>query len=124
MFVGKDHFYLLKIQTDCEQNMISLKNGEKTMKSFEVKSKLGNGILYITNLGIIFEAKTKGLILELPFSILRTFEAKKKSTLLLSWDELDKSQRFSFECKVEHAKAIENEIQLANQEFARKTSDF
>lgn len=104
--------------------MISLKNGEIIIKSFDAKSRLGNGILYVTNLGIVFEAKTNGLILELPFSILRTFEAKKKNTLLLSWDELDKSQRFSFECKVEHAKAVENEIQLANQEFARKTSDF
>jgi len=33
--------------------------------------------------------------------------------------EPDKSQRFSFECKIEHAKAAENEIQLANQDFAR-----
>ncbi|MFY9299891.1 MAG: hypothetical protein WAO91_01705 [Candidatus Nitrosotenuis sp.] len=104
--------------------MISLKNGETVTKCFDAKSKLGNGILYITNLGIVFEAKMKGLILELPFQILRTFEAKKKNILLLSWDEPDKSQRFSFECKVEHAKAVENEIQLANQEFARKTSDF
>ena len=104
--------------------MISLKNGETLTKSFDVKSKLGNGILYITNLGIVFEAKSKGLILELPFAILRTFEAKKKNILILSWDEQDKSQRFSFECKVEHAKAAEHEIQLANQEFARKNSDF
>lgn len=104
--------------------MISLKNDEKIMNSFDVKSRLGNGILYITNLGIVFETKTKGLILELSFTILRTFGAKKKNILLLSWDEQDKSQRFSFECKVEHAKAVENEIQLANQEFARKISDF
>ena len=104
--------------------MLSLKNGETITKSFDAKSKLGNGILYITNLGIVFEAKTKGLILDLPFTILRTFEAKKKNVLILSWNELDKSQRFSFECKVEHAKAVENEIQLANQEFARKTIDF
>ena len=89
------------------------------MNSFETKSKLGNGILYVTNLGIVFEAKTKGLILELPFTILRTFEAKKKNVLILSWDEPDKSQRFSFECKIEHANAAENEIQLANQDFAR-----
>lgn len=104
--------------------MISLKNEEKIMKSFDAKSKLGTGLLYVTNLSIVFETKSKGLILELPFTILRTFEAKKKNILLLSWDEPDKSQRFSFECKVEHAKAVENEIQLANQEFARKNSDF
>lgn len=104
--------------------MISLKNGEIIVKSFDAKSKLGNGILYITNLGIVFETKTKGLILDLPFTLLRTLQAKKKNTLILSWDESDKSQRFSFECKVEHAKAVENDIQLANQEFARKTSDF
>lgn len=104
--------------------MIALKNGEDIMNSFETKSKLGNGMLYITNLGVVFEAKTKGLILELPFTILRTFEAKKKNILILSWDEPDKSQRFSFECKIEHAKAVENEIQLANQEFTRKKSDF
>ena len=104
--------------------MISLKNGEAITKSFDAKSKLGNGILHVTNLGIVFETKTKGLILELPFAILRTFEAKKKNTLILSWDEPDKSQRFRFECNVEHAKAVENEILLANQEFARKTSDF
>jgi hypothetical protein len=99
--------------------VITLKNGEIITKSFDAKSRLGNGILYITNLGIVFEAKTKGLILELPFTILRTFEVKKKNILLLSWDEPDKSQRFSFECKVEHAKSAEHEIQLANQEFAR-----
>jgi len=104
--------------------MISLKNREKITKSFDAKSKLGNGLLYITTLGIVFEAKSKGLILELPFSILRTFEAKKKNILILSWNEPDKSQRFSFECKVEYAKTVENEIQLANQEFARKNSDF
>ena len=104
--------------------MISLKNGEEIMKSFDAKSKLGNGILYVTNLGIVFEAKSRGLILELPFTILRTFEAKKKDTIILSWDEPDKSQRFGFECKVEYAKAVENEIQLANSEFARKNSDF
>lgn len=104
--------------------MISLKNGETITKSFDAKSNLGNGTLYVTNLGIVFEAKSKGLILELPFTILRTFEAKKKDTLILSWDEPDKSQRFSFECKVEYTKAVENEIQLANSEFARKTIDF
>ena len=104
--------------------MICLKNTERMIKSFDAKSKLGNGILYITNLGIVFEAKSKGLILELPFTILRTFEAKKKNVLILSWDEQGKSQRLSFECKVEHAKAAENDIQLANQEFARKNSDF
>ena len=104
--------------------MIALKNGEDIMNSFETKSKLGNGILYITNLGIVFEVKTKGLVLELPFTILRTFEVKKKNVLILSWDEPDKSQRFSFECKVEHAKAVENEIHMANQEFTRKNSDF
>lgn len=104
--------------------MIALKNGESITDSFEAKSKLGNGVIHITNLGIVFEVQKKGLILELPFTILRTFEAKKKNTLLLSWDEPDKSQRFSFECKVEHAKAVENDIQLANQEFARKTTDF
>ena len=100
-------------------SLIALKNGENIMNSFETKSKLGNGILYVTNLGIVFEAKTRGLILELPFTILRTFEVKKKNVLILSWDEPDKSQRFIFECKVEHAKAAENEIQLANQNFAR-----
>jgi len=104
--------------------MISLKNGETITKSFDAKSKLGNGMLYVTNLSIVFETKMKGLILELPFTVLRTFEAKKKNILLLSWDEPDKSQRFSFECNVEHAKAVENEIQLANQEFARKICDF
>ncbi len=104
--------------------MICLKNTEGIIKSFDAKSKLGNGILYITNLGIMFEAKMKGLILELPFTILRTFEAKKKNIIIMSWDEPDKSQRFSFECKVDHAKAVENEIQLANQEFASKTFDF
>jgi len=104
--------------------MICLKNTERIIKSFDAKSKLGNGILYVTNLGIVFEAKTKGLILELSFTILRTFEAKKKNVLILSWDEPDKAQRFSFECKVEHAKAAEHEIQLANQEFAQKNSDF
>lgn len=104
--------------------MISLDAGEKVLNSFDGKSKLGNGILYITNLGIVFESKMKGLILDLPFTILRTFEAKKKNILILSWDEPDKSQRFSFECNVEHAKAVENKIHLANQEFARKTSNF
>ena len=104
--------------------MISLKNAERIIESSDAKSKLGDGILYITNLGIVFEVQKKGLILELPFAILRTFEAKKKNVLLLSWDEPDKSQRFSFECKVEHAKAVENEIQLTNQEFASKNYDF
>lgn len=104
--------------------MITLKYGESITNSFEAKSRLGNGILYSTNLGIVFEAKSKGLILDLPFTILRTFEAKKKNILILSWDEPDKSQRFSFECKVEHAKAVENEIQVANSEFARKNIDF
>ncbi|MEM4252404.1 MAG: hypothetical protein QXE84_02650 [Candidatus Nitrosotenuis sp.] len=104
--------------------MIALKNGENVANSFEAKSRLGNGTIYITNLGVVFEVQEKGLILELPFTILRTFEAKKKNILILSWDEADKSQRFSFECKVDHAKAVENEIQLANQEFARKTTDF
>jgi len=94
------------------------------MKSFDAKNNLGNGIIYVTNFGVVFETKTKGLILDLPFTILRTFEARKKNVLILSWDEPDNSQRFNFECTVEHAKAIENEIQLANQEFARKTTDF
>lgn len=109
---------------DVIQIMICLKNTERIIKSFDAKSNLGTGILYITNLGIVFEAQKRGLILELPFTILRTFEAKKKNILFLSWDEQDKSQRFSFECNVEHAKAVEHEIQLTNQEFARKNSDF
>jgi hypothetical protein len=59
--------------------MISLPAGVKIIKFYDAEmQKIGKGILYLLNNGIMFEKKGEGVKFETNFDYLASFEAEKQ----------------------------------------------
>lgn len=103
--------------------MIRLKVNEKVVKAFEVKkSSHGRGIFYITNRGVYLETQQKGLVLELPFEILKTYKETAKDTFRIEWEQ--NGSRLHYEFKVQgSAREVFDSYFFANNEFARSVSE-
>lgn|GEM_PF-3505970 len=98
--------------------MIALKQGEAIKKAFDVRCKFGAGMLYVTNQRIVFEITKQGVLLDLPYEEVKSYQAINKDTLLLNWEENGKG-RFNLEFKIKHANEVEYEIKSANEEYAK-----
>jgi hypothetical protein len=100
--------------------MISLPAGVKIIKFYDAEmQKIGKGILYLLNNGIMFEKKGEGVKFETNFDYLASFEATKKDKLLVVIRTSD--GRKSVEFKVNPANQVEHDISQVNQEYARNT---
>ncbi|MHB9161637.1 MAG: hypothetical protein ACYC6W_12250 [Nitrosotalea sp.] len=100
--------------------MISLPAGVKIIKFYDAEmQKIGKGILYLLNNGIMFEKKGEGVKFECNFDYLASFEATKKDKLLVVIRTSD--GRKSVEFKVNPANQVEHDITQVNQEYARNT---
>ena len=100
--------------------MISLPAGVKIIKFYDAEmQKIGKGILYLLNNGIMFEKKGEGVKFETNFDYLASFEATKKDKLLVVIRTSD--GRKSIEFKVNPANQVEHDISQVNQEYARNT---
>lgn len=100
--------------------MISLPTGVKIIKFYDAEmQKIGKGILYLLNNGIMFEKKGEGVKFETNFDYLASFEATKKDKLLVVIRTSD--GRKSVEFKVNPANQVEHDISQVNQEYARNT---
>jgi hypothetical protein len=101
--------------------MISLPAGVNIVKFYDSEMhKVGTGILYLLNNGIMFEKKGEGLKFECNFDYLASFEAVKKDKLLVV---IRTAQgRKSVEFKANPASQVEYDISQVNQEYARNTS--
>ena len=100
--------------------MISLPAGVKIIKFYDAEmQKIGKGILYLLNNGIMFEKKGEGVKFETNFDYLASFEATKKDKLLVVIRTSD--GRKSVEFKVNLANQVEHDITSVNQEYARNT---
>ncbi|MHB8603431.1 MAG: hypothetical protein ACYC9R_12430 [Nitrosotalea sp.] len=100
--------------------MISLPAGVKIIKFYDAEmQKIGKGILYLLNNGIMFEKKGEGVKFECNFDFLASFEATKKDKLLVVIRTSD--GRKSVEFKVNPANQVEHDITQVNQEYARNT---
>lgn len=100
--------------------MISLPAGVKIIKFYDAEmQKVGKGILYLLNNGIMFEKKGEGVKFETNFDYLASFEAVKKDKLLVVIRTSD--GRKSIEFKVNLANQVEHDISQVNQEYARNT---
>ena len=67
--------------------MIGLTKEQEIFDRFQVQSKLGSGVLYLLNTGIVFEVSGKGPALELHQDEITVVKEIKKETLLISWAE-------------------------------------
>lgn len=100
--------------------MISLPAGAKIVKFYDSEMhKVGKGILYLLNNGILFEKKGEGVKFECNFDYLASFEAVKKDKLLVVIRT--PQGRKSVEFKVNPANQVEYDIAQTNQEYARNT---
>jgi len=100
--------------------MISLPTGVKIIKFYDAEMhKVGKGILYLLNSGILFEKKGEGIKFECNFDYLASFEAVKKDKLLVAIRTPE--GRRSVEFKVNPANQVEYDLSQINQEYARNT---
>ena len=98
--------------------MISLPAGTKIIKFYDSEmQKVGKGILYLLNNGILFEKKGEGVKFECNFEYLASFEAVKKDKLLVVIRS--PQGRRSVEFKVNPANQVEYDIAQTNQEYAK-----
>ncbi|MGI0101921.1 MAG: hypothetical protein ACREA7_04920 [Nitrosotalea sp.] len=98
--------------------MISLHAGVKIIKFYDSEMrKVGKGILYLLNNGIMFEKKGEGVKFECNFDYLASFEAVKKNKMLVVIRT--PQGRRSVEFKVNPANQVEHDIAQINQEYAR-----
>ena len=98
--------------------MISLPTGTKIIKFYDSEmQKVGKGILYLLNNGILFEKKGEGVKFECNFDYLASFEAVKKDKLLVVMRT--PQGRRSIEFKVNPANQVEYDIAQTNQEYAK-----
>lgn len=103
--------------------MIQLQNGEKIAKAFEVKKSVhGKGVFYITNYGVYFESQKHGMVVEVGFEWLKSYNAVKKDTFQIVWSTQDKD-RFSYEVKVDSAEEVMTVYKDANKEYAETMTE-
>jgi len=105
--------------------MISLPKGVTVSKFWNVElNKVGKGILYLTNVGILFEKTGHGAKFECNFEHLASFEAVKKDRLLVVIRTSGglKSVEFKTNHRITSANQIEFEIAQENKAYAN--SDF
>jgi hypothetical protein len=103
--------------------MIQLNNGEKIVKTFEVKkSTHGKGVFYITNYGIYFESQKHGMVIEVSFEWLRSYNVMKKNTFQIVWNT-QTNERFSYEVKVDSAEEVRTVYRNANKEYAESMTE-
>ncbi|MDE1841855.1 MAG: hypothetical protein KGI09_08245, partial [Thaumarchaeota archaeon] len=94
--------------------MISLPAGVKIIKFYDSEMhKVGKGILYLLNNGILFEKKGEGVKFECNFDHLASFEAVKKDKLLVVIRAPE--GRRSVEFKINPADQAEYDIAKVNQ---------
>lgn len=103
--------------------MIPLELGEKVRKAFEVKSSPhGKGILYVTTLGIAFESQKYGLVLDLSFEWLQSYDVKKSNKVQLVWDT-PQGKRMSYLFCVASAREVYSIYSSTNKDYASSISE-
>lgn len=103
--------------------MIDLKIGEKITKAFEVKKSLhGKGVFYITNFGVYLETQRNGLILNLPFEILKAYKNTDRNSFRIEWEQGEHRLYYEFEVKGS-AKEVFDTYNTVNKDFACSVSE-
>lgn len=103
--------------------MIQLHNDEKIVKAFEVKkSAHGSGVFYITDFGVYFESRRRGIVVEVGFELLRSYSAVKKDIFQIVWS-MQNNERFRYEMKVDFADEIATVYKDANKKYAESMTE-
>lgn len=107
--------------------MISLKPGVVIRKAFAAElKKAGIGVLYVLNTDIAFERIGKGLVWNVSYHNLASFEASNKNTVMVAWNAPDihgNTRRWTIKLKVRGtAHEIEEQMRHANAEYAELAS--
>ncbi len=107
--------------------MISLKPGVIIRKAFAAElKKAGIGVLYILNTDIAFEKIGRGLVWNVSYQSLASFEAENKNTVIVVWRAPDihgNTRRWTVKLNVRGtAHKIEAQMQQANAEYAELAS--
>ena len=101
--------------------MISLPQGAKIVKFYDAKmQKIGNGVLYLLNNGLLFEKRGEGVKFDKNFDYIASFEAIKKDKLLVVIRTAlgFKSVEFKFDSRLVTANQVEYDISETNEIFA------
>ena len=102
--------------------MIQLHNDEKIVKAFEVKKSIhGKGVLYITNHGVYFESQKYGMIIEVGFEWLRSYNIIKKNVFQIVWSTQN-NERFRYEVNVNSIEVM-TAYSDANKEYAESVTE-
>jgi hypothetical protein len=102
--------------------MMQLHNDERIVKAFEVKKSIhGKGALYITNHGVYFESQKHGMVIEVGFEWLRSYNVTKKNIFQIVWNTQN-NERFRYEVNIN---SIEVMIAYrdANKEYAESMTE-
>lgn len=107
--------------------LISLKHGVLIRKAFAAElKKAGIGVLYVLNTDIAFEKMGKGLVWNVSYQNLASFEAANKNQLIITWHATDihsNTRRWIAKLKVrDTAQEIEEQMRQANTEYAELAS--
>jgi hypothetical protein len=98
--------------------MIELRDGERIVKAFEVKkSPHGQGLFYITNFGVYLETQKNGLVLDLPFEVLKSFKDTGKDSFRIDWEQDGRRLYYEFKVKV-FSKEIFDAYATTNKAFS------
>lgn len=88
--------------------------------------KAGIGVLYVLNTDVAFEKMGKGLIWNVSYQSLASFEAVNKNQLMIAWNAPDmhgNNRKWTAKLKVRGtAHEIEEHMQHANSEYAELAS--
>ncbi len=102
---------------------IQLHNDKKIAKSFEVKKSIhGKGVFYITNYGVYFESQKHGIVIEVNFERLKSYNAVKKDTFQIVWNTQN-DDRFKYEVKVDSAEEIMTAYRNVNDRYAESMTE-
>lgn len=103
--------------------MIQLQNNERIIKAFTVKkSAHGSGVFYITNFGVYFETQRYGIIIEVNFKLLRSYNAIKKDIFQIVWN-IKNGERVKYEITVDSANEVMTVYKDANDEYAESMTE-
>lgn len=103
--------------------MIQLHNDEKIIKAFEVKKSVhGSGVFYITGFGVYFESRKYGIVVEVGFELLKTYNVIKKDIFQIVWCTQN-NERFRYEIKVDSADEVMIVYKDANEKYAESMTE-
>lgn len=95
--------------------MKSLLLGEKIREIIQVQTRYGRCILYFTNFSITLESVTKGLVLELEYESVLSFQPIDRKSLKLVW--LENNHMYDLKINYEKSEYVANKFKEIQNDY-------